>query len=98
MGSDSCVFSWGSSSVGLRCLTFMGFFCLILFYFVPYFIFVASRTTNTPRTAFCSNERQKHCGSRWVDGEAPGGVEEGETQIRMYCVRRESIFNNGKNA
>ena len=49
------------------------------------------------RSLFFSNERQRGSGSGGEEGgKELGGVEEGETVIRIYYVREESIFNNKK--
>lgn len=56
------------------------------FCFTLYFIF----------SSLVSNERQTGSGSGGVgNGDELGGVREGETIIRIYCMRKESNFNKG---
>lgn len=45
-------------------------------------------------SVFFSNERQKGSGQRWE--ERGGGGVERETVIKMYSVKKESIFNKKK--
>lgn len=61
-------------------------FCFILLYFVLLL---------SLKSLVFTNERQKGSGSRggW---EELGGIERGETIIRIYYVVKESIFNKRK--
>ena len=43
------------------------------------------------RRLLCSNERQKGNGKAGVG--KPGGVEGSKTPVRIYCMRKESIFD-----
>ena len=48
---------------------------------------------------FFVNERQKRRGSTWEgerDTDELEGVEEEETVIRIFCMRKESVFINEK--
>lgn len=42
---------------------------------------------------FLSNERQMESGSRWEERQELGRADGGETIIRIYFIKKESIFN-----
>jgi len=81
--SDFCACSLGSvSSVETPgSALYCDCLCFILFYFVLVFF-------------LC--EHRRSASREEVGGEVLGGVEAGETVIRIYCVRKGSNFNERK--
>lgn len=95
--ATSAVFLWGSSvqasgSVFRPSLGLFSFRFFVL-YHSDVLVFILSCYIYYYPTEACifSNERQNWGGSGWEGSGGESGVGGGETVIRRYCVRKESL-------
>jgi len=65
-----------------------------LFYLTLSYYIIPQKPVSLRSLFFLSNERQKQCASNGrVGGEEQGGIDGGETIIRISNRRKKSIFN-----